>query len=188
MEKEQQQKGNNNGNRERVEIDIREMEIDDLATVFHMGEQLFKAKDVPNLYRTWDEYEVITFFQGDTELCLVAEVEGRVVGFLLGTTVTKSRSAWKYGLMAWLGVNASCRRHGVAKKLFEEFRDIMEEQGVRMLLVDTEADNEEALRFFEKIGFDSPEEHVYLSLNLATKRRRSRKLKKNNGNNRRKKT
>jgi hypothetical protein len=42
----------------RHNIRVREMEIDDLAKVFHLGEKLFKAKKAPNLYRTWDEYEV----------------------------------------------------------------------------------------------------------------------------------
>jgi len=42
----------------RHNIRIREMEIDDLAKVFHLGGKLFKAKKAPNLYRAWDEYEV----------------------------------------------------------------------------------------------------------------------------------
>jgi ribosomal protein S18 acetylase RimI-like enzyme len=152
---------------------IRELEIDDIATVFHLGECLFQAREVPNLYRTWDEYEVISFFQGDTEFCLVAEVEERVVGFILGTTVTKSRSAWKYGLMAWLGVDPEFQRFGIATKLFNELRNLMLENGVRMMLVDTEADNEEALHFFKNAGFSNPEEHLYLSMNL-TSRKKSR--------------
>ena len=40
-----------------------------------------------------------------------------------------------------------------------------------MLIVDTEADNHPALKFFEKMGFGSPREHIYLSLNLDTERR-----------------
>jgi hypothetical protein len=36
----------------RQAIKIREMEIDDLAVVFHLGETLFKSSEFPNLYRT----------------------------------------------------------------------------------------------------------------------------------------
>lgn len=167
-------KNNSEHNNNRPDIEIREMEIDDIATVFHMGELLFQAREVPNLYRTWDEYEVITFFQGDTDLCLVAEVDDRVVGFILGTTVTKSRSAWKYGLMAWLGVDPGFQRFGIATKLFHELRDRLIEYGVRMILVDTEADNDDALRFFDRVGFGNPEEHLYLSMNLASLQQKSR--------------
>ena len=165
--------------RKKPDVEIREMEIDDIAAVFHLGEQLFKARDVPNLYRTWDEYEVINFFQGDSEFCLVAEVEEKIVGFILGTTVTKSRSAWKYGLMVWLGVDPEFHRYGIATKLFMDFKDSMLEDGVRMLLVDTEADNDDALHFFRRIGFGNPAEHLYLSLNLAADLKR---YKKKNGN------
>jgi hypothetical protein len=49
----------------------------------------------------------------------------------------------------------------------------MEREGVRMILVDTEAGNEAALQFFQKLGFSNPHEHVYLSLNLSPPRRRN---------------
>jgi ribosomal protein S18 acetylase RimI-like enzyme len=164
---------------EKYEVTIRQMEIDDVATVFHLGETLFRAREVPNLYRTWDDYEVITFFQGDSEYCLVAEAEELIVGFVLGTTVTKSHSAWKYGLMVWLGVEPEAQRYGIATRLFRELKHRMLESGVRMLLVDTEADNLDALYFFRKIGFGNPEEHLYLSLNLASE---LKEFRQKNGN------
>ena len=153
--------------RKKVPINVRQMEIDDLPTVFHLGEKLFTAQEVPNLYRTWDEYEVVQFFESDGEYCLIAEHEDQIVGFLLGTTVEKARSAWKYGLLVWLGVEPDFQKAGVAERLFFEFKDIMTEEGVRMLLVDTEADNIPALRFFVKHGFGKPQQHIYLTLNMA---------------------
>jgi hypothetical protein len=48
-------------------------------------------------------------------------------------------------------------------------------QGVRMLIVDTEAENLSALRFFRKMGFGSPQQHIYLSLNLAAEQLQARK-------------
>jgi len=35
-----------------------------------------------------------------------------------------------------------------------------------MMLVDTQADNETAIRFFEKKGFTNPIGHIYMTLNL----------------------
>ena len=155
-----------NNEKRRPGVEIREMEIDDLAPVFHLGERLFTSKKVPTLYRTWDEYEVTNIFQTEPEFCLVAEVDDKPIGFALGTTITKARSAWKYGHLVWLGVDPDYQRLGLATRLFNHFRDKMEEHGVRILLVDTEADNEGALRFFREVGFGSPEEHLYLALNL----------------------
>ena len=146
---------------------IRPMEIDDLASVFHLGEALFTAQKVPNLYRTWDEYEVVGLFQSDSEYCFVAESNNRLVGFTLSTVISKTQSAWKYGHLIWMGVAPDSARKGVAEKMFKHFRELMMEAGVRMLIVDTEADNLPALQFFRKMGFGNPQQHIYLSLNLS---------------------
>jgi hypothetical protein len=55
----------------------------------------------------------------------------------------------------------------------------MLENGVRMLLVDSEADNLPALHFFRKMGFGSPQEHIYLSLNLDPHLKQLREKKAN---------
>ena len=171
--------------RKKASVVVRQMEIDDIPTVFHMGERLFTARTVPNLFRTWDEFEVINLFQNDSEYCLVAETdddEESVVGFALGTTVTKSHSAWKYGYLVWLGVDPDFQEGGVASKLFNRFQDLMLDDGARMLLVDSEADNLPALHFFRKMGFGHPQEHIYLALNLDPQRaRKNGKRKCDNG-------
>jgi ribosomal protein S18 acetylase RimI-like enzyme len=75
-------------------------------------------------------------------------------------------------------VDPAWQRAGVAEKLFHRFKDLMLEDGVRMLIVDTEAENLPALFFFRKMGFANPQEHIYLSLNLASE---IQLLKKRNG-------
>lgn len=167
------------GRKRRQAVAIRKMEIDDLAPVFHLGEQLFTAQRVPNLYRTWDEFEVISLFQNDPDFCLVAEQEDALVGFLMGSIIAKTRSAWKYGHIYWLGVTPTASRKGVAVRLFRHVRDQMLKSGVRMLIVDTEADNEPALKFFRKMGFGGPQEHIYLSLNLSQEQRRMSRKREN---------
>ena len=156
---------------------IRQMEIDDLAYVFHLGEKLFTAREVPNLYRTWDEYEVVNLFQSDPEFCLVAEFDEEIVGFILGSTLEKTRSAWKYGHLIWLGTEPEFQRQGIAVKLFNHFQDLMLESGVRMLLTDTEAENLPALHFFRKLGFGQPQQHIYMTLNLSDQQRQLKEKK-----------
>jgi len=170
--------------KKKANITVRRMEIDDVASVFHLGERLFTASQVPNLFHTWDEYQVINFFQNDPESCLVAEwsdeAEG-IIGFVLGTTVTKKYSAWKYGYLVWLGVDPDCHETGVGSRLFKRFRDLMLSEGARMLLVDSEADNLPALQFFRKMGFGHPQEHIFLTLNLDPERQK-RNGRNKNGN------
>lgn len=168
---------NPNRKKKRLHITIRKMIIDDIAPVFHLGEKLFTAQKVPNLYRTWDEYEVVYLFQSDPEFCLVAEWDDSIIGFSLGTVISKTSSAWKYGHLYWLGVDPDYQRQGVAGKLFKHFQDVMLENGVRMLLVDTEADNLPALHFFRNMGFGNPQQHIYLTLNLSDQQRQFKEKK-----------
>jgi ribosomal protein S18 acetylase RimI-like enzyme len=64
---------------------------------------------------------------------------------------------------------------GIAERIFERFKDIMLKDGVRMLLVDTEAENLPALHFFRKMGFGNPEQHIYLIMNLAAHQQHHKK-------------
>lgn len=158
-------------------LTIRDMTIDDFPGVFHLGEQLFTSDYSPSMYRTWDEYEITTLFNSDSYLCLTAELDEELVGFALGTTVEKSNSAWKYGYLVWIGVRQGLQKKGVGDCLFNEIKKRMVEQGVRMIIIDTDADNEAGIRFFQKHGFDNIQEHVYMTLNLAKKTRSRRKRK-----------
>lgn len=151
---------------------IREMSIDDFSEVFHIGEGVFTVEYSRSLYRTWDEYEITTLFNSDSELCLVAEAGEKILGFALGTTVKKHNSPWKYGYLVWLGVRKDIQQGGVGNGLFKEIKHRMKDQGVRMMLIDTSADNTPAIRFFQKQGFGDVQEHVYMSLNLSHKSRK----------------
>lgn len=173
-----EQEAKQENKRQRVKnpaVRIREMTIDDLADVFHLGERLFSARHSPNTYRSWDEYEVADLFYSDTEFCLVAEHEGRLIGFALGTIIDKARSAWKYGYLLWLGVVPEYQRLGIAERLFHRFKSVMLAEDVRILVVDTEADNQSAIQFFQQEGFGNAREHIYLTMNLDSERQRFKK-------------
>ena len=162
-------------------ITVREMELEDLPKVFALGERLFTAERWPNLYRTWDEYEVIELFATDGETCLVAECDDQLVGFALGTLIEKRHSAWTYGYLLWLGVNPEVGRQGVASRLVSRLRDLFIDAGARMILVDTDSENHQALAFFREQGFGNETGHVYLEQNLTShptyvKKRAKRRL------------
>ena len=157
-------------------ITVREIEIDDLAAVYRLGKRLFTKAQVPALYRTWEPYEVTYYYNTDSDFCLVAEAEsGDLAGFALGTTVEKDGGAWRYGYLAWLGVAPEYQRQHVAGALLKEFERLVREEGVRMLIVDTEGNNTPALSFFERHGFKRPTSHVWLTKNLRKPAARSPK-------------
>lgn len=144
---------------------VRDLEIDDLAPVYHLGEELFTSDLYPYLYRTWDEWEVIGLYNTDPEYCLVAEIEEHLAGFILGTVITKA--SWTYGYIIWLGVNPMFQRRGVGDQLVDKLVERMIEDGARFMLVDTDPANLPAVKFFSRKGFGNSRQHIFLSMNLS---------------------
>ena len=151
----------------KAETTIRQMEIDDISAVYHLGEKLFTSEEFPILYRTWDPYEVTDYFSSDPDYCLVAETKGRVVGFILATTIEKEGTAWKkYGYLSWIGVGEEFQRSNLGLRLYRKLEEKLREDGVRMVIADTDADNKEAIAFFKAIGFNLSSRHVWLAKTL----------------------
>ena len=147
-------------------IEVRQMELNDIPAVFRLGQKLFTAEKLPTLYRAWDEHEILELFRADEETCLVAETDQVVVGFALGCMMEKPRSAWRYGWLEWLGVAPKCKRRGIAARMLKQLTQRFIEREARIMLVDTDEDNADALAFFRRTGFGQEMKHVYLSRNL----------------------
>jgi len=150
------------------EVNIRQMRLEDMPRVFKIGQQLFTPERWPTLYRAWDEYEITELYGTDDEFCLVAETErGRVVGFALGAMMQKPQSAWRYGWLLWLGVAPHYAGRGIGGRLVHHITERFIEHGARMMLVDTDEENTEALEFFRQQGFGHEVRHIYLSKNFV---------------------
>ena len=160
----------------KVEVIIREMEIDDLSAVYHLGEKLFTSDEFPILYRTWDPYEVTDYFSTDPEYCLVAETEDdRIVGFVLANMIEKEGTAWKkYGYLTWIGVEESFQKTNLGQRLYNKIEDTFQKQGARMVMADTDAENQGALLFLNAMGFSARAQHVWLAKTLQKPRRKKK--------------
>ena len=157
----------NDRGKAKARVTIRQMEIDDVGPVYHLGEKLFTSDEFPILYRTWDPYEVTDHFTSDPDYCFVAEVEEKIIGFILATTIEKEGTAWKkYGYLSWIGVDETFQRTNLGFRLYRKLEERLQEDGVRMVIADTDADNEEAIAFFNAIGFSISAEHLWLAKTL----------------------
>lgn len=154
-------------------VEIREMRLDDVPQVFALGQELFTAEKLPTLYRSWDDHELAQLFSAEAEFCLVAECEDRIVGFALGRVMEKPQSAWRYGWLLWLGVAPQYKGRGLAKRLLNQLTERFIAREARIMLVDTDEENHEALAFFRKNGFGQEIRHVYLSRNLDEYQRKN---------------
>ena len=149
-------------------VSIRVMELKDIEPVFALGNKLFTAEKWPTLYRSWDEYELVDLYESQGDYSLVAESNDKVIGFALGSMMKKPRNPWRYGWLLWLGVLPGFKRRGIANRLVSRLTERFIDEGARMMLVDTDAQNAEAIRFFSKSGFGNEIHHVYLSRNLES--------------------
>jgi len=147
-----------------AEVLIRDMEIDDLAPVYHLGDSLFSSDLYPYIYRTWDEWEVIGLYNTDPDYCLVAESNEQLAGFILGSIISKASVT--YGYIIWLGVNPAFQRRGIADNLVDKLVERLINDGARFMIVDTDPENIPAVNFFTRKGFGDIRRHVFLSMNL----------------------
>eukprot|EP00004_Rigifila_ramosa_P021744 TRINITY_DN583_c0_g1_i7.p1 TRINITY_DN583_c0_g1~~TRINITY_DN583_c0_g1_i7.p1 ORF type:complete len:299 (-),score=44.83 TRINITY_DN583_c0_g1_i7:899-1795(-) len=142
----------------------------DVAAVFHLGEELFDSSSLPNLFRMWDTYCVMSAIS-DPHLCRVIELPsgvpgraGEIIGFLLGSIIQKRTV--RVGYVDWVGVKAGYRRQGLGTALYQQFIQSVHERGVNVLVADTQANNNIAVAFLNKMGLRDAVPHLYLSFNL----------------------
>lgn len=86
---------------------------------------------------------------------LVAELDGKVVGFILGDA-----SGWEYGVtdtvVGWIdtiGVHPKYRRQGIAGILFKEMVANLKKVGVDTIYTFVNWKDWDLLHFFDKMGF-----------------------------------
>ena len=85
---------------------------------------------------------------------LVAELDGKVVGFIIG-----GASRWEYGVpenIGWIdtiGVDPEYQRHGIAKTLFAEMSRSLKEVGVDTIYTFVIRRDWKLLKFFNSLGF-----------------------------------
>jgi ribosomal protein S18 acetylase RimI-like enzyme len=85
---------------------------------------------------------------------LVAEIDNRVVGFILGRA-----GELEFGLpgtVAWIemiGVDPAYRRRGVAQELVEKFAESAEDHGIRTIFTLITSNQSEMQQFFSRLGF-----------------------------------
>jgi ribosomal protein S18 acetylase RimI-like enzyme len=155
-------------NPENQKIKISQMQLEDIPKVFQLGEKLFTAEKWSNLYRTWDEYELLERYIGDHEFCIVAKIDNKLAGFAIGAIIEKRKSSWTYGYLIWIGVNPRIKIAGIGKKLMDKMTALFIKAGARIMMVDTEIENTRAKVFFEKNGFKEENEQIYFSKNLSS--------------------
>lgn len=131
-------------------IDVRNMGKGDLPAIVDMEErQTGVARP-----HYWEKRIEISEAIRPHWASLVAEIDNRVVGFILGRT-----GELEFGLpgtVAWIdmiGVDPAYRHRGVAHAMVEKFAESAEDHGIRTIFTLITSNQTEMQQFFNGLGF-----------------------------------
>ncbi|MGE5216984.1 MAG: N-acetyltransferase family protein [Chloroflexota bacterium] len=132
------------------DIYVRNMEKSDLAAIVDMEERQTGVAR-PNY---WEKRIEMSEAIRPHWASLVAEIDNRVVGFVLGRA-----GELEFGLpgtVAWIemiGVDPAFRRRGVAQAMVEKFAESAEDHGIRTIFTLITSNQAEMQQFFSRLGF-----------------------------------
>ncbi len=125
---------------------------DDYDAVYRLWAE---AGDGIHLRRSDDPDEIEKKIRRDPDLFLVAEMDGRIVGSVLGGFDGRR------GMMYHLAVAHSHRGRGIGEQLMDELERRLRAKGcIRYYLLVT-TDNDTAIRFYEQRGWERLDLYVY---------------------------
>lgn len=92
--------------------------------------------------------------QRDKDASFVAEIDGRVAGFMISYIVYGGFGLEKSAWIATLGVDPKFMGRGIGKKLAEEILAVYRGMGINDIYTSVRWDSVDLLSFFKTLGFD----------------------------------
>jgi ribosomal protein S18 acetylase RimI-like enzyme len=90
---------------------------------------------------------------GREEDCFVAEIDGKVVGFVIGYSLCGSFGLGKSAWLATVGIDPQYMGQQIGKQLAEKALAYYKEQGFKSVHLSVRWDATDLLSFFKTIGF-----------------------------------
>ena len=144
-------------------LKVRFAKNSELAEVNELRRQVHKlhAKGRPDIFRKKFGRKladfVYVYFTGETSKIIVAKAEGKICGFATIEIVHKPRSPYNkarsYLKVTELGVDKAHRRQGTGRAIFDFIKTYASAQGFDTVELDVWEFNEDALKFYESMGF-----------------------------------
>jgi predicted N-acetyltransferase YhbS len=131
------------------DVKIRPLEEQDLETIVEID-----AKVLGEKRRDYWERKLERMYNKSTQISLVAEVEGNVVGFILGEV-----SGWEFGVpdtIGWIdtiGVEPVYQKKGLATALAHELIKKLKTIKVKTIYTLVSWNDWDLLQFFHAVGF-----------------------------------
>ncbi|MFX1532987.1 MAG: GNAT family N-acetyltransferase [Promethearchaeota archaeon] len=125
---------------------IRKMEEKDLSSIISIDKKI-STYDRPDMWNS----ELIHYLNKPESICLVAELQGQVIGFMIGAI-----HPWLFGVAngGWieiLGVHPTHTGKGVGKKLGEWLFKEFKTQGIKVVHTAVDWTSSDLLEFFKAL-------------------------------------
>lgn len=130
-----------------TDIRIRNMTQDDISEVQAMGMEASELK-ASKTDSFWSK-EILENWVKGGDVMLVAEAEGKVVGF----QITQLHAPTKTGYLSDIAIHPDWRRHGIGSRLVEEAVAQLQKCGANYIYGLTKTENEKIHILLEKLGF-----------------------------------
>ena len=132
-----------------MDINIRPLTEKDFKDVAKIQEAILKRSVSGRLENRMREY-----IKKDPNSCLVAEVEGSVVGFVIGDVKDWGFGVEKSGWLEIIGIHPKYMGQGIGKKLGKKLLEHFKSKGIKNVYTVARWDSGDLLAFFKSIGFD----------------------------------
>ena len=95
--------------------------------------------------------------QDETIYCLVAEVDGEAVGYILAQVIERAENpyayAMRYLLVDQLSINPEQRSKGYGERLMKAVFELAQSLEIKMVSLGVWSFNQRAIAFYERLGF-----------------------------------
>ncbi len=93
----------------------------------------------------------------DKDVSLVAEVDGKVVGYMISYVIYAGFGIDKSAWIATFGIDPKFMGQGIGKRLAHELFTIYKKLGIKNIYTSVKWDSVDLLSFFKTLGFDRSE-------------------------------
>jgi ribosomal protein S18 acetylase RimI-like enzyme len=149
-------------------LKIRPMERSDIDALIALYNKIREEK-IPGVKRSRLSYRgVMTFDEvastnpgGPLDLSCVAEIDGKVVGFIWGRLAFAGIPVDEVGIISMLIVDPDYQKQGIAAKLVDALAQRCQTRGVKKVRAIIDERHWELQNYFQKLGFRRSELVIY---------------------------
>jgi predicted N-acetyltransferase YhbS len=129
---------------------IRPLVMEDLPDIIQIEKSIFTTRSKS----LWENSAKHFIEHGESELRLGAEVEGKLIGFIIGDIRTS-----EFGLeetIGWikvLGISPAFQGKGIGGKLGQQLSENLKKRGVKTIKTFVEWDHGDLITYFKSLGF-----------------------------------